>query len=116
MHTAGEDRTYFARIVREQEVYVAVERGLPRGFIALTPGWINHLYVDPQFHNSGIGTALLAHAKILQTELTLWTFQANANARRFYETRGFSAVERTDGRSNEERAPDVRYSWKRDAR
>jgi ribosomal protein S18 acetylase RimI-like enzyme len=41
--------------------------------------------------------------------LGLWTFQVNEPARRFYERHGFGAVERTDGRRNEEREPDVRY-------
>ena len=36
-------------------------------------------------------------------------FQANSGARRFYERRGFVAVEFTDGESNEERCPDVLY-------
>ena len=39
----------------------------------------------------------------------LWTFQRNAGARRFYERNGFVAMEFTDGASNEEREPDVRY-------
>lgn len=111
MHTAAEDLAYFASVVREQEVYVIDMDGVLRGFIALTPGWVHHLYVHPEYHGKGIGTALLAHAKSLQNELTLWTFQANANARRFYERHGFSAVEFTDGSTNEERTPDVRYHW-----
>ncbi len=43
----------------------------------------------------------------------LWTFQTNLPARRFYERHGFIAVRWTDGASNEERAPDVRYVWGR---
>ncbi|WP_298279395.1 hypothetical protein [uncultured Bradyrhizobium sp.] len=43
----------------------------------------------------------------------LWTFQRNARARRFYEARGFVAVEQTDGSRNEEQEPDVRYLWTR---
>ena len=42
---------------------------------------------------------------------SLWTFQQNLRARRFYERHGFVAVEETDGLGNEERAPDVRYLW-----
>ena len=42
----------------------------------------------------------------------LWTFEGNHRARRFYEQRGFVAVEFTDGSRNEERTPDVRYQWK----
>jgi hypothetical protein len=43
----------------------------------------------------------------------LWTFQKNVAARRFYEDRGFQAVEETDGSRNEEREPDVHYVWRR---
>lgn len=113
MHTASEDRVYFAGVLRDQDVYVADDARVPRGFIAMTPGWINHLYVDPQYHNRGIGSALVEHAKALQNELVLWTFQANGGARRFYESRGFAPVEFTDGMANEERTPDVRYAWTR---
>ena len=42
--------------------------------------------------------------------VNLWTFQRNTGARRFYERNGFIAVELTDGASNEEREPDVRYT------
>ena len=39
----------------------------------------------------------------------VYTFQANAGARRFYERHGFVPVEFTDGQANEERCPDVLY-------
>lgn len=38
-------------------------------------------------------------------------FQLNDKARRFYERRGFVAVEFGDGTGNEEGEPDVRYHW-----
>ncbi|GHD97675.1 hypothetical protein GCM10010339_00960 [Streptomyces alanosinicus] len=44
--------------------------------------------------------------------LSLWTFQVNKPAHRFYERHGFTAVESTDGSGNEEREPDVRYVWR----
>jgi hypothetical protein len=43
--------------------------------------------------------------------LQLWTFASNLAARHFYEQRGFTATEQTDGADNEERAPDVHYVW-----
>jgi hypothetical protein len=56
--------------------------------------------------------ALLNEAKAISPQrLELWTFQGNSNARAFYETQGFRAVEYTDGR-NEENEPDVKYEWK----
>ena len=43
--------------------------------------------------------------------LTLWTFQANDGARRFYAREGFREVEFTDGAGNAEKLPDVRLEW-----
>jgi len=50
-------------------------------------------------------------AKATSASLLLWTFQKNARARRFYEAKGFVAVDQTDGGTNEEREPDVLYQW-----
>ena len=44
--------------------------------------------------------------------LQLWAFQSNTGARRFYERHGFVEVRRTDGRDNEEGAPDVLYRYR----
>ncbi len=75
-------------------------------------GWIDHLYVAPAFTGAGIGARLLAHAKArLGPTLRLYTFQANAGARRFYERHGFEAIAFSDGQDNEEECPDVLYQW-----
>jgi GNAT superfamily N-acetyltransferase len=114
LHTPEEDRWFF----REQ-VFAACEvwgSGLPslHGFIAFREGWIDQLYVLPQHQGHGAGTALLDVAKTRFPSLQLWTFQRNADARRFYERRGFRALRETDGSGNEEREPDVLYEWARD--
>lgn len=94
-------------------VTLAVAAGtVPIGFVAEQPGRVSHLYVDPAWIRRGIGSQLLRVAMDRQSGgLSLWTFEANKRARAFYEHRGFKAVERTDGAGNEERQPDVRYSW-----
>jgi GNAT superfamily N-acetyltransferase len=72
--------------------------------------WVSQMAVDPALFNQGIGTLLLAHAtRTLALPIRLYTFQANAGARRFYERHGFVPTEFTDGRANEERCPDVLY-------
>ena len=72
--------------------------------------WIDHLYLRPGWTGQGIGERLLAHAlAVLPRPLRLYTFQANAGARRFYERHGFRALALTDGQGNEERCPDVLY-------
>lgn len=49
------------------------------------------LYVDPVRRGHGLGSALLeaGFARMGRPEQVLWTFEANAPARRFYERHGF---------------------------
>lgn len=75
--------------------------------------WIDQLYLDPAAVGQGIGTRLLLHALAhLPPPVRLYTFQANAGARRFYERNGFIALEFTNGQGNEEKCPDVLYEWR----
>jgi ribosomal protein S18 acetylase RimI-like enzyme len=72
--------------------------------------WIDQLYVLPGYVGQGIGASLLRHGLAsLSRPIRLYTFQANAGARRFYEKHGFSAIEFTDGSTNEEQCPDVLF-------
>jgi GNAT superfamily N-acetyltransferase len=114
LHTPEEDLAYFAkRVIGQIEVRIAEVDGTFVGFSAYRPGWLDHLYVDPDWHGRRIGTALLRDAMAANTSLELWTFQKNEEARGFYEHHGFREVERTDGAGNEEREPDIRYAWRR---
>ena len=80
--------------------------------MAVKPGDLDHLYVRPDLLGQGIGRRLLDVAKAESPDgLTLYTFQVNARARRFYERNGFVAEWFGDGSTNEERQPDVRYVW-----
>src|SRR5262245_14497293 len=114
LHTPEEDRWFFReRLFPTCEVWGAEGPGLV-GIIAFSKGWINQLYVLPTAQRRGIGTALLDVARSKLARLELWTFQRNAPARQFYESRGFVLIEETDGSHNEEREPDARYLWSRD--
>jgi len=102
---------------RRAELWVAEESGRILAMLAITPGWIEQLYVAPGAQGRGIGRALLETAKQRSPDgLQLWTFQVNVRAQRFYVRNGFVAAERTDGAGNEERQPDVRFAWSPAAR
>ena len=82
------------------------------GFVAAGDGWLEHLYVDPDDQGRGVGSVLFAHAQAaLPAGFDLWVFRRNAAALAFYAARGCVEVQRTDGRANEEREPDVRLRW-----
>jgi len=113
LHSREDAIAYFAGLVLlHQQVFVAEVNRLVAGFMALEGDLVEHLYVAPAFQGWGIGDKLVALAKLLCPEgLKLWTFTPNARARRFYEARGFRASQFTDGTRNEEREPDVLYTW-----
>jgi len=74
--------------------------------------WIMQMAVAPPYTGIGIGSALLEYAlAVLPSPIRLYTFQANAGARRFYERHGFRTIQLTDGQDNEERCPDVLYEF-----
>jgi GNAT superfamily N-acetyltransferase len=111
LHTLDEHRGWFGRQLAEHEGWVWDE-GAVRGFMVLTEDEVLYLYLDVGWTGRGIGTALLDHAKKRRPGgFTLWTFQQNDGARRFYERHGLTAIEFTEGAGNEERMPDVRYRW-----
>jgi GNAT superfamily N-acetyltransferase len=114
VHDDDDVRGYFAsHIVEDCELWVAEQDGALAGILVLDGEFVDQLYVEPGLTARGIGSALLAVAKRERPQgLRLWTFQTNTGARRFYERHGFVEVRRTDGRDNEERAPDVLYSYR----
>ena len=111
LHTPEDDRAFFGGKVMEACTIWVADAGGVIAFCAYRPGWLDHLYVDPAWHGRGVGQALLSVAKEGQSELNLWTFQRNVQARRFYERQGFALVALADGSANEEREPDAHYRW-----
>ncbi|MGW2209093.1 GNAT family N-acetyltransferase [Streptomyces sp. NPDC001781] len=113
-HSDDAVRAYVRDVVIPlHETWVAeAEEGAIIGMMVLDGGLLSQLYLDPAHRGRGLGDRFVALAKErVPSGLTLWTFQVNEPAHRFYERHGFVAVERTDGQDNEEREPDVRYVW-----
>ena len=114
LHTPDEDRAFFQDVVYDRsEVWGSFDGKHLLAYIAFHERRIEHLYVLPSYQFQGLGTLLLSLAQVRCAELDLWTFQRNTPARRFYERKGFVAIETTDGSRNEENEPDVRYFWRR---
>jgi len=114
LHTNAEDRAYVARRLLEPDVqmWMAEDADGVAGFASLTSTWLNGLYVRPDRKGQGIGSALLDLTKsLLPGGFALWVFESNTPARELYRRRGLVELERTDGATNEERAPDVRMAW-----
>lgn len=112
LHTSEEDVGFWRAVVfKDCQIWGAEEDGRLVGVIAFLEDWIDQLYVLPEAQGRGIGTKLLEVAKSAYPSLSLWTFQRNAAARRFYEKHGFLVVDESDGAGNEEKEPDVLYKW-----
>ncbi len=113
--TDDEVRDYIRDVVVPlRETWVAEAAGAEVvGLMVLDGESLSQLYLDPQWRGRGIGDRFVALAKERGPRgLSLWTFQVNKPAHRFYERHGFVAAEYTDGSGNEEREPDVRYVWR----
>jgi GNAT superfamily N-acetyltransferase len=115
--TDDEVRAYFRDVVVPlRETWVAETAGHAGGIVGvmvLDAGLLSQLYLAPEWRGRGLGDRFVALAKERSPAgLTLWTFQVNEPAHRFYERHGFVARAFTDGSGNEEREPDVRYEWR----
>ncbi len=114
LHTPEEDRGFIAdHVFSTYLVTVATLDGRIAGYMAEGPEWIEQLYMHPDNVRTGIGSALLALAKMRQSRLELWCFAQNRAGCAFYEKHGFVRLYETDGSDNESRAPDIRYRWER---
>lgn len=112
-HTVEQQRAYVLETVApSNRVLVALVGGRLVGFIAASNEHIDQLYVHLDYQGIGIGSRLLQWAKDnSRGRLSLFTFERNDRAQKFYEARGFRII----GRGFEEnwQLPDIRYEWNR---
>lgn len=111
LHSAAEEIMYAGDMIEAGWVRVAKRDGKVVGFIARWEEEVHALYVLPEAQDSGVGTALLDDAKSESDKLSLWSYQANSSATRFYGLRGFIETARTDGSENDAGLPDIRFEW-----
>jgi ribosomal protein S18 acetylase RimI-like enzyme len=113
-HFFYEDQDYFRHhILVENDVWVAVIENRIIAFMAIWDGFIDHLYVHPDYQKRGVGKALLEHARRLSPDhLWLYTLHVNLQARAFYEKHGFVA-EKFGFSPPPENEPDVEYHWRK---
>jgi len=112
-HSDDETRAWFAASVGDRPAawWVARQGDRVIGYMLLDGEELDHLYVHPDSQGKGVGTALLRKAFSLSPQrVLLATAQRNTRARDFYERHGFRATGFTEG-DNEEREPDVYYTW-----
>ena len=109
--------------IADDEVWVADVDGVVVAEMILGPTptdgpaaglrWLDHLYLDPAWLGRGLGDRMFALAcDRSPTGLQLWTHEVNTRGQRFYQRQGLQVAERTDGSTNEERMPDLRYVWR----
>ena len=83
------------------------------GFAACNDAELNALYVGENRRGGGIGSEMLAALQQTRPRMELWTFAVNTRAQAFYERHGFTEVTRTDGKTNDEKLPDIRFEWQK---
>lgn len=72
------------------DTWVAEIDGEVKGFIALMGSEVGALFLEPKYHNMGIGKALMDKAQALLGDLEVEVFEANLIGREFYSKYGFA--------------------------
>jgi ribosomal protein S18 acetylase RimI-like enzyme len=114
-HPIDDQLNFFLReVVPNNKVRVVLKESAIVAFMASTPESVSHLYVSVQSIGKGIGSQLLGLAKAESCgSLWLHTFTQNQNARHFYESHGFTEVERES--ENMWKLESIKYQWRRNA-
>jgi len=112
MHSFDNHVYFLNHLLPEQyQIDVAMIDEIVVGMMAYNESEISQLYIHLNYQGLGIGQTLLDRAKAQSSgKLTLYTFEVNEKAQRFYEKHGFKVIGR--GHENEENLPDILYEWK----
>tara|TARA_R110002111_G_scaffold247140_5_gene310233 strand:- start:46998 stop:47432 length:435 start_codon:yes stop_codon:yes gene_type:complete len=74
------------------ETWVIEQEGQVIGFIALLGNEVGAIFVQPEFHGTGAGKALMDKAHALRGDLEVEVFEANSIGRHFYQRYGFTPL------------------------
>lgn len=113
VHTRVDEQDFAGDLVARGWVHVAKLRGQVVGFLARDKVELHALYLAEEARGQGIGRVFLQAAKAKVEHLQLWVFQSNTAAQRFYLREGFLEIARSNGSTNDEGLPDIRYEWRR---
>jgi len=114
LHSMAETIAFCGTMIDRGWGTVAEDKGKIVGFLARNGEEIHSLYLTPSARGQGIGQRLLEHTKATALRRSLFAFQANTSACRFYEKNGFVEAGRSDGTDNDENLPDIRYIWRKE--
>ncbi|MFL0248197.1 GNAT family N-acetyltransferase [Candidatus Clostridium stratigraminis] len=115
LHTFNEGIYFLNNVLsKDNIIYIALDESKDKviGMLAFNENEINQLYIHVNYQRKGIGKKFLDIAKGNSAgRLTLYTFEVNQKAQRFYEKNGFKIIGR--GYENEENMDDIKYEWVR---
>ena len=64
LYSADEYHIFYRyEVILKDELWGVFDGSRLQGFIALLPGWIDHLNVDPAIHRAGTGSSLVGLAQ-----------------------------------------------------
>ncbi len=96
----AEDRraidAFVAKFFPKAELWMVDDGTRPVGFLIMDGDMIDALFVHPDVHGRGFGTALLNHALTLAPEALVDASEQATNALPFYEARGFVRTGRSE--------------------
>lgn len=107
---------FWGEMFADDPAWVAEIAGHVVGFCSRTDDNINGLYLLAEARNLGVGKALLDLAKADRDWITVWAYEQNPAARRFYRREGLVEICREwEVFSDGSRLMDVEHRWTRPA-
>lgn len=88
--------------IKNTTIYVYEENNSIIGFVGISDGFIEGIFVDKKYGSKGIGKKLIDYCKEKYNILTLNVYCKNERAVSFYKREGFSVYEKKEEKENNE--------------